>query len=477
MVGGELRKIHNGGYGAIVSPDGSRIAFLGNREIWLMGSNGEEPARLRAAPPGQAFSDLNWSPDGHWLAFRRTISQSGANILEAQVPGAGDSRKIFESPDLQGFRWLSSNVLVLNLWEGPDQPTSNLWQIHVNPKSMQVADKPYRLTNWSGFAVGDMSGSRDGQRLTITKQLDQSDVLIGDLADHDGILLHMRRLTSDERVDWPGGWTPDDKSLLFQSDRTGRMSIFRQQIDSTNPETLVADQNDNRGPIVSPDGQWILYLSWRGRVGQPKSGRVMRVLIDGGSAESILETKGLLSFVTSGYVLVPTTVGHPAFRCPSSAGAPCVLSEALQDEIVFSSFMPVPSTTRAEIFRVVAKHPNSLFWDLSPDGSRIAYGERGLHSLIRVRELRSGKTSDIALSEWPELYTVGWSADGKGLFATDFAPTGSSLLHVSLDGRVRVLYKAAKEVELPKASPDGHQLAFGEVVSTSNVWLIEGIPR
>ena len=83
----------------------------------------------------------------------------------------------------------------------------------------------------------------------------------------------------------------------------------------------------------------------------------------------------------------------------------------------------------------------------------------------------------MALPEWPELYTIGWSADGKSLFATDFAPTGSSLLHISLDGRVRVLYKAAKEVELPKASPDGRQLAFGEVVSSSNVWLIEGIPR
>jgi Tol biopolymer transport system component len=477
MVGGELRKIHNGGYGAVVSPDGSRVAFLGNREIWLMGSNGEEPARLAAALPGQAFSDLNWSPDGHWLAFRRTISQSGASILEAQIPGAGGPREIFESPDLEGFYWLSSSSLVLNLWEGPDQPTSNLWQIRVNPKSMQAVDKPRRLTNWSGFAVGGMSGSRDGQRLTITKQLDQSDVFIGDLADHDGTLRHMRRLTSDERVDWPGGWGPDDKWLLLQSDRTGRMSVFRQLIDSTNLETLVADQNDNRGPVVSPDGQWILYLSWRSTAGQPKSGRVMRVPISGGSAESILETKGLLSFVTSGYVLVPTTVGHPAFRCPSSPGAPCSLSEALQNEIVFSSFEPVPSTARAEIFRIAAKNPNDLFWDLSPDGSRIAYGERGLHSLIRIREISSGATSDISLPEWPELYTIGWSADGKGLFATDFAPTGSSLLHISLDGRVHVLYKAAKEVELPRASPDGRQLAFGEVVSSSNVWLIEGIPQ
>jgi hypothetical protein len=48
---------------------------------------------------------------------------------------------------------------------------------------------------------------------------------------------------------------------------------------------------------------------------------------------------------------------------------------------------------------------------------------------------------------------------------------------LTLDGSVRPLYKAAKEAELPKASPDGRYLAFGEVVSGSNVWLIEGIPN
>jgi len=71
--------------------------------------------------------------------------------------------------------------------------------------------------------------------------------------------------------------------------------------------------------------------------------------------------------------------------------------------------------------------------------------------------------------------TLAWSADGRSLFVTNFAPEGSSLLHVTLDGKYRVLYKGAKEVELPRPSPDGRALAFGEVVSASNVWLIEGL--
>jgi hypothetical protein len=91
--------------------------------------------------------------------------------------------------------------------------------------------------------------------------------------------------------------------------------------------------------------------------------------------------------------------------------------------------------------------------------------------------MRLGTTRDIPVPAWPDLYTIGWSADGRSLFATDFAVTGSSLLRIALNGTVSVLYKAAKELELPKASPDGRHLAFGEVVSDSNVWLIEGIPQ
>jgi Tol biopolymer transport system component len=69
------------------------------------------------------------------------------------------------------------------------------------------------------------------------------------------------------------------------------------------------------------------------------------------------------------------------------------------------------------------------------------------------------------------------SHDGKSLFITTFALTGSSLYHVTLDGKYHVLYKGAKEVEDAKPSPDGRYLAFGDVVSACNVWLVEGFPE
>jgi hypothetical protein len=442
-----------------------------------MGSNGGEQTRVFAAPAGDFLTQVDWSPDGRWLTFLRRAGQTGTAVSEAFLPGAPNSTKIFDSPALQGFCWLSPSRLVLNLWEAPDQPTSNLWEIGVDPKNMEPIEKPRRLTNWAGFAVGDMSASRDGLRLAVTKRLDQTQLMVGDLADYGDKLLHLRRFTTDQRISWPGGWSPDSKWLLLQSDRTGHMSIYRQRLDSVNPEPVVTSQEANWNPVLSPDGQWVLYM-----VSQQAAGRLMRVPVTGGPAELVLEIKGPHDFVRSSKASKPggrhaTTGGNPAFRCPARTGTPCVLSEALGREVVFSSFDPAPSAKKTEIFRIATDDPTALFWDLSGDGTQVAYGIGNVHSLIRVRELIRHTTRDIYLSHWPELKTVGWSADGKSLFAAAYAPKGGSLLHVALDGKVAVLYKAPEAAELLKASPNGQHLAFGQVVSDINVWLIEGIPQ
>jgi Tol biopolymer transport system component len=479
-VGGEIRKLEDATVTAL-SPDGSRIAFVKQQRVWQMGPGGEDATPLFPVPAGRDFRSLQWSPDGRWLSYlRRKVGQIEGAVLEAHLPGAGSAATVFEDPSLRAFCWLAPNLLVLDRWESAERPFSNLWEIDVDPSTMKARGKPRRLTNWAGFAIQSMSASTNGKRLAVTKRQDQSDVFIGELAGNGGRLDHLRRFTSDDRIDWPGGWSSDSKWLLLQSDRTGNISIFKQGVDSgENPEPLVTNQDDNRAPLLSPDGQWVLYFAWARSATEVKTGRLMRIPVGGGSPELILEAKGLPgSPQTSNNVTVPTTTGHPAFRCPSRPGAPCVLSEARPNEAVFYSFAPAPGAAKSEIFRIRVEDPDSVAWDLSPDGSSIGYCERDVRSAsIHVRELGRGTTRDIAIPGWVELLTLAWSADGKSLFATNFAPAGSSLLHVTLDGKYRVLYKAAKELELPKPSPDGRYLAFGEVVSASNVWLIEGLPQ
>ena len=196
-----------------------------------MGANGEAAARVFRAQPGEVVSQVAWSPDGRWLTYIRRADRRNEVVAEARLPGGSEARRIFDGPNLQGFCWLTSGHLVLNLWEAPDEPTSNLWEIDVDSNRMQPLDRPRRLTNWAGFSVGSMSASADGRRLAIAKRLDQSDVFAGELAENDSKLIHPRRLTADERIDWPGSWSADSRWLLFESERTGRMGIFRQRVD------------------------------------------------------------------------------------------------------------------------------------------------------------------------------------------------------------------------------------------------------
>jgi len=461
-----------------------------------MGPNAENPVPLLEAPRGPQFAGhagysnwghagnsncwgLSWSSDGLWLTYLRQTGETDPIVLEARLPENGRTATIFKDPDLRAYVWLSATEIVLDRWEAPDKPFSNLWEIEVDRKNMKAVGKPRRLTNWAGFSLDSMTASRDGKLLALSRRTDQSNIFVGELADHGSSLTHLRRISPEDRVEWPGSWSADGKALLFQSDRTGNMNIFRQRLDSTTPEPVVMDQNDNRAPVLSPDKEWVIYFVWPRSAAQVNTASLMRRPVGGGTPELVLNAKGLPGSAQTSYrVVMPTMMGQPAFRCPSQLGTSCVLSEAGPHEVVFYSFSPLPAAGKSEVFRIEASNPNTLSWDLSPDGSRIAYAEGTWRSAsIHIRELRENTTRDISLKGITELSTLSWSADGKSLFATTFALTGSSLFHVTLDGKYRVLYKGAKEVEGARPSPDGRYLAFGDVVSASNVWLVEGFPK
>ena len=473
---------------ATLSPDGSRIVFEKDHELWQMGPNGENLVRLSELPHSPQFtghaglsnwSDLAWSPDGRWLTYLRKTEANGAPVLEGRRMDDGHTVTILTDPDLRGYCWLSAKRMMLNRWEAPDKPFSNLWQVDIDPQAMQAASRPHRLTNWAGFAVLTMNASQDGKLIALTRKTDQSNILIGELTENLNSLSHPRRIGSQDGVEWPGEWSADSKALFFQSDRTGNMNIFRQQVDAVDAEAVVTDQNDNRAPALSPDGAWVLYFAWPRSSSHVNTARLMRRAIGGGSPELVLEAKGLRGSAQASYrVVLPTMVGQPAFRCASRSRTSCVLAEAGPDGVTFYSFFPVPGAVKTEIFRLTTDRPDGVAWDLSPDGSELAYAEYSWQSAsIHIRNLTMSVTRDVPLEGLRELSTLSWSADGKSFFATSFAVTGSTLYHVTHEGRYSVLYRGAKEVEGARPSPDGRYLAFGDVQSASNVWVLEGFPQ
>jgi Tol biopolymer transport system component len=75
------------------------------------------------------------------------------------------------------------------------------------------------------------------------------------------------RLTDTPGLDDGPEYSPDGRHIYFNSVRGGgRMQIWRMDADGRNAIPITDDQLNNWFPHISPDGQWIAFISFRGDV-------------------------------------------------------------------------------------------------------------------------------------------------------------------------------------------------------------------
>ena len=71
------------------------------------------------------------------------------------------------------------------------------------------------------------------------------------------------KLTDGKGLDDGPEYTPDGKYIYFNSVRGGgTMQIWRMKADGTDPEAVTNDELNNWFPHISPDGQWIAFISF-----------------------------------------------------------------------------------------------------------------------------------------------------------------------------------------------------------------------
>jgi TolB protein len=70
------------------------------------------------------------------------------------------------------------------------------------------------------------------------------------------------KLTDSKGLDDGPEYSPDGRYVYFNSLRSGTMQIWRMKPDGKDPEQVTSDAYNNWFPHVSPDGQWIAFLSF-----------------------------------------------------------------------------------------------------------------------------------------------------------------------------------------------------------------------
>ncbi len=177
-----------------------------------------------------------------------------------------------------------------------------------------------------------------------------------------------QRLTLDERVDWPGGWSPDNKTLFLYSDRNGNFDIYKQGLSERNAEPMATGPEEKWAPQITPDGKWVLYMQWpraaEGSVAGTESLCAFRWRADPRRrCWKSRDVRDCLPAATRRIRLEAI----PASAAPRT-GVPVAFSrKEARIRLLFTAFDPVQGR-KSELVKVPSD-PDSTSWDLSPDGS------------------------------------------------------------------------------------------------------------
>lgn len=483
VIGATLKKMRDDAHDASLSRDGSKIIFRDSvtQDLWTMNADGGQATLFLKHEAGYYLVGPTWFPNGKRIAYLKyRITNGEANLaLESRDLKGGDPVALLSNRQLIDFTWGQSGRLIYSVREQPpNHYDSNLWELRFDEDTGQPKSAPQRLTDWTGFFFGHPELTADGNRFVFLNGRAQSDVYLGELTNGGTGLKTPQRLTLDDRVDWPGGWSLDSNTVFLYSDRNGNFDIYKQGVEGRNAEALVTGSDEKWAPQISPDGKWVLYMQWpkvAEGVALP-TGKMMRSPLAGGPAEAVMEIKGH-PVVFVGGDPTNTIGGFPSFRCPAHASTSCVLAETDESHVVFTTFDPLQGR-KGEPVKVVSE-PDNTSWDLSADGTRVALTVFDYKAgNVQIVPLAGGTPQKLNAMPWTELTTVAWAADGKSLFLASHSSRGSSIVRAPLTGEPKLLFKQPSwDIFSLAPSPDGRYLAFGPVITTANAWTIPAFPR
>jgi eukaryotic-like serine/threonine-protein kinase len=168
MLTGAPRKLREDAEASSVSPDGTWIAFGtrpgrigGDREIWLMGPNGERPHKLLETSEDRLIAGPEWSQDGRHVVYlegeplESTGGLSEANVFSKELAGSSQiPLASWHGDPLMQLTWLrDGRILYLVKKRGYSDANCDLWQQRVDPRTGRAQERPARITNWDSVSI------------------------------------------------------------------------------------------------------------------------------------------------------------------------------------------------------------------------------------------------------------------------------------------------------------------------------------
>lgn len=475
LLGGEPRNILSSLSLAYLSPDGRKVAYMqvpDELTTWVRDLDEQTTRKLVVSElDGPGYVPIGWNHSSDRIVLRTFESVSDDSLIQSItscdlkghawrviVPQSRGSGFIGDA----AICWLADGTFLYSEREAtPNSKDCNLWVLHADPRSGRPSGKPTRLTNWAGFAIASLSATADAEKVAVLRSLSQVEICVGDLDERGGKISNVRRLTrnlSDDRV---STWESESRSVLFVSERSGVMDVYRQRLDQENGSPITGGPGVRRNPVVSSDGEAIVYRESSRSSGSDSGDScwLMTIPVSGGTAKKLSRISAQCGIIGA-----------------RTSRGPFVLAERTDSLIVFQEINPAAKAAR-EIGRTVCPVSGGFPYSLSQDGSRILILDGPWNEpRLRVLSVPDGVMTEYCRPRDCYLGTVAWMADGRNILAHGLTQAAeATLFRIDSAGRTEILYQdPTMAVGRLVLSPDGRHVAFGVVKGDRNVWLLEG---
>jgi len=228
-----------------VSPDGSRLAFSSfNGSAWEIRMFSFDLNRMVSFPRyGRTNLSPAWSPDGSRLAFSSSrsgtpeifvVDQSGGNLHRLTNSGTTNVSPTWNRKTGSEIAWVSRHGDLPKIFTMSSDGT-NVQQLTDQGYAVSPSWSPngqFLVFSWMRHYGPGAPGSQDIYLMDVTnKQWVQ--------LTHDG-----------GRNDFPC-WSPDNRHIVFQSNRSGSLQIWSMLADGSNQKQLTTS-----GTNSEPDWSW-----------------------------------------------------------------------------------------------------------------------------------------------------------------------------------------------------------------------------
>jgi Tol biopolymer transport system component len=247
-------------------------------------------------------------------------------------------------------------------------------------------------------------------------------------------------------------WSPDGKTIAFQSDRAGQWDIWTVPAQGGEPRPLTSDAEVDIHPAWSPDGRWVAYASQGLRV----------VRSDGSAAPRTLH-------VPPEGVLAPAW--SPDGRWLYFAASPT--REESWPSLWRVAFRDGEGASSVE--RVTLGEAADVDPALASTGGRLAYAKASYSPDLWEVDARSGAlrqvTATSCLEDYPHL-----SPDGRRLVFHSDRAGRTGLFTLGLDGTgLQPMTAPDVQAMMPRWSPDGGSVVFVQRTATAGAIAVRPV--